>query len=136
MILRDQSSLALQGSKLNDAISDGGPATSGTNTIIGSAGSTPLPAITIPVTEPIATDHLKTDACAGVDCSPVVGTSAAPTITLSGQAKTDGCNITGKAGATINASATDHGIAEVESIPSHPPDLPATCSTVRRCDPL
>ena len=108
-----------QGLELNDAVSDGGPATS-TN-VTGSAGTAPKPAITVSVTEPIATNHLKTDACAGVDCGSCVGASAALTITLSGQAKTDGCNIAGKAGATINASATDHGIAEVEPIPSHPP---------------
>ena len=123
-----------QGLELNDAVSDGGPATS-TN-VTGSAGTAPKPAITVSVTEPIATNHLKTDACAGVDCGSCVGASAALTITLSGQAKTDDCNITGNAGATINASATDHGIVEVEPIPSHPPDLPATCSTVPRCDPL
>ena len=37
-------------------------------------------------------------------------TSAAPTITLSGQAKTDDCSITGT---TLDALATDHGIVEV-----------------------
>ena len=72
-----------QGLELNDAVSDGGPATS-TN-VTGSAGTAPKPAITVSVTEPIATNHLKTDACAGVDCGSCVGASAALTITLSGQ---------------------------------------------------
>jgi hypothetical protein len=98
--------------ELEDAISDGGPATS-TN-VTGSAGTTPKPAITISVTEPIATNLLKTDACADVNCSSCVGTSAAPTITLPGQAKTGNCNITGT---TLDARATDHGIVEVNPPP-------------------
>ena len=104
-----------QGLELNDAVSDGGPATS-TN-VTGSAGTAPKPAITVSVTEPIATNHLKTDACAGIDCGSCVGASAALTITLSGQAKTDDCSITGT---TLDALATDHGIVEVNPPPITP----------------
>ena len=113
-----QPAVAWQGLELNDAIPDSGPAANGTNGTNGTGltGTMPVPAITIPVTKPIATNCLKTDTCAGVDCSSCVGTSAAPTITLSGTAKTDDCII---AGATIDALATDRGIVEVQLPPPH-----------------